>query len=61
MKRDTLCEAWVKFVNNARHVWHDMSWKTHQDGQESAIKRDRQEGKQKVGRLKDRSPFATGK
>lgn len=37
MKQDILCEAWVKFVDNARHVWHDMSGKTRENGQKSAV------------------------
>lgn len=40
MKQDILCEAWVKFVSDARHVWNGMSGKTHQNGQEFATETD---------------------
>lgn len=45
----------MKLVNIVRHVWHDMSGKTHQNGQELAIKREavrkgsRKEKDSKVG------------
>lgn len=37
MKQGIVYEAQVKFVNNVRHVWHNISGKTHQNGQELAI------------------------
>lgn len=37
MKQGIVYEAQVKFVNNGRRVWHNISGKTHQNGQELSI------------------------